>query len=304
MKGVENKINKYENVIVCGENRTLSIFSGEIHPPGIIESDRERASIACCNKGIVLLGKWDAGIYHLPIDYLGLFHKLRKTDLSTYNLILNKKWASTSFHKEWISIIVPEVNNKIIYSDLIKVKECTHFKVNGSLDMMHDKHVEKKIISYLKEKVEAVLPKNPAQYKMLLIKRTKKRTMENWVELKSICEKYCKILDLELDIFDDSKDLGTVNQQLNRFRSSKIIIGSGGAGFINLLGCLSDTFFVECKMETRKNDKYNRGDPVCFEILANHLNIDYQKVKVCERNKANLAEVENCLENIKKNDKP
>ena len=195
------------------------------------------------------------GYYHIVIDYLGALYKFIDMDLTNYNLVFHPDWSSNKFAEQWANIVVPELKNSIVYHDRLKnLEESIVIDYQGSIDNPYLPHKLKEyIVLFLRKKVnDYLIGTGTKQNKMLLIKRTKSRRSNNFDELLILCKKYCDKLNLELDVFDDSENLGSVKEQLLRFRTSKIVIGQHGAGFINLLACPRNTHFIEIKSSVKQ----------------------------------------------------
>jgi len=243
---------------------------------------------------------WSKAYYHIVIDYLGALYKFIDTDLTNYNLVFHPCWRSKKFAEQWTNIVVPELKNSVVYHKRLKNLEesiVIDSKISIDSDKMPHKHKEN-IVLFLRKKVnDYLIGIETKQNKMLLIKRTKIRCTNNFDELLILCKKYCDKLNLELDVFDDSENLGSVGEQLQRYRSSKIVIGQHGAGFINLLACLRNVHFIEFKSICR-GPRGNKQDPVCFEVMANILGISHQCIQNNENQDIDLNQVNKYLEEV------
>ena len=227
-------------------------------------------------KGVAIGGQCDKAVYHFPIEYMSGFYNLKDVDLSDFKIVLFKNWRS-EFQKQWIRVVHPELeNNIVVVDDRVYFEQCLLLgRGIGGFKRGPVVIESGKALRWMAQRIQSSLPNNISQNKMLLTKRNKTRVMNNWEDLKILCEKYCNKFNLELDIFDDDEDLGTIKQQLTRFHSSKIVIGSHGGGFINLLGCQSNSYFIECSLIDRSYHANGlpRGDPAMFRI---HSALDYQ----------------------------
>jgi hypothetical protein len=115
------------------------------------------------------------------------------------------------------------------------------------------------------------------QDSLLLLKRNFFRPLQNWDDVDDICKKYCKENNLKLIYHDDSKDLGSIDAQLKKFNSAKIVIGTHGAGLTNLIACKKDTILIEFLAEApRAGGEWITGS--FFTHLAAYLDIKYHTV--------------------------
>ena len=253
-------------------------------------------------KGIAIGGHSETEVFHFPIEYMSCFYNIKDVDLTDFKIILFKNWKN-EFQKQWISAIHPELENNIIVVRRVDApvyfEQCILLGKGLGGSYRRNAILESgKEIQWMSQRVQSSLPNNISQNKMLLTKRNKTRVMNNWEDLKILCESYCNKFNLELDIFDDGEDLGTIKQQLTRFRSSKIIIGSHGASSVNLLGCQSNSYFIECSMIDRIGRLGIKfSDPPSGKNIADHLGIDYQKVQVANGD-VDLNQVKACMDRI------
>jgi hypothetical protein len=281
----------YENAlisntgVICTDKIQQQNFSGLWnHNTHIVPGPKSN------EKGLSVLGYLAENPLHYVANYLGSFKSLEDYDLSDYKVFLHD---NSVFKCDWLRIIRPDIS----YNQII----------SPEVGFMYAKRLIalKAIVipwGFLHSRVIDFLPKNLPQDVMVLVKRNNNRIMENWNGLKKICEKYCKEFNLKLYIHDDS-NMPNVENQLKAFNSAKIVIGSHGAGFINLLGCQSNTFLIECKYMDRKLSRFypkvvhgEEGD--WFFRLSRHLNIHYQKTSIINR-KADLNEIELAFQVIK-----
>lgn len=244
---------------------------------------------------------WNRAYYHIVIDFLGCLYNLNNYTLTHSTLLFDKAWLlphKKMFAKQWADIIAPDIHSIIYRSVAPFYKNHSNFIEIASKTSILDEGTptEKKenVIKFLQNKVSQILSSNIKQDKLLLIKRNLTRVSPNFDALLSLCSEYCIKHNLELDIFDDSQDLGSVVSQLSRFASAKIVIGQHGAGFLNLLACQKNTIFIECKGIFRKKNNgtiLNKEDPVVFENLAKILNIKHKKSL---NDRANNINIEDC----------
>ena len=85
-----------------------------------------------------------------------------------------------------------------------------------------------------------------------------------------------------------------VEEQLLSFASAKIVLGSHGAGFVNILACEKGTLFIECKYQDRNHGGSIQEEPRCFEQLASVIGLNYKKSLVVDQ-KVKIDELSNLI---------
>ena len=246
-----------------------------------------------------MIGENDHAYYHFVLEYaLGLFKKRPTTEQLQESKILlfDKRY---DFKKQWLKILFPsltdnnfirfEIGNEIYCKKLIP---CGRFM--GLPIQMRSCET---VCIEANEQIRRNLSLSKTKPKtMLLIKRTHSRGIDCWHEIHQICLDYCSKHGLKLDVFDDSVDLGTVETQLRRFNTAKIIIGGHGAAYINLLACSHLTTLIEFRGD-RPEFKFSKQDPPMYKKLCRYLGMKYHDIHV-ENNLVSIPEVKNCLDNI------
>jgi hypothetical protein len=244
---------------------------------------------------VLLCGRLPEGYYQFPIEYISQLYHIKDYDISNFKIVLIKH-PRNKWQMMWIKLFYPNMSDNIV---ILNPGESLFFYYCIPTGRSFGRQLYPMMIQLELRWMNQQIIKNlnlvdNIKNKMVLIKRNYSRTLKNWNELKKICEKYCKKFDLELDVFDDSADLGSVNEQLIRFNSAKIIIGSHGAGFTNLIGCGESTYFIEIKQSDRVHLSGIGEDPPTFGKLAEILKIHYQSVSSLNQI-ANLEQVESSL---------
>jgi hypothetical protein len=203
------------------------------------------------------------------------------------------------FQKQWFKVLYPNLtdenfiflkkNDKVFCSYLYPVGPFMGPRYTVSVSQMKFSLIRDTIIQNLNLS-------NTIQDSMLLVKRTKSRTLENYNEVYDLCKKYCAEKNLKLVVFDDSQDLGDAVSQLKKFNSAKIVIGSHGAGFTNLLACKEGTKFIEFRLEDRYFCRGDTGrDPACFKFLTEPLKIEYYSIKAYKESGVAIKELNKIL---------
>lgn len=255
---------------------------------------------------VSVMGCRDYGFFHFPVEYVSTLNTLQNTDIGS-SVFLIAKSSRDEFKKEWLRIAFPGQH--------LEVKEVQSFSKSYADDCFtvgagisvknfnYPIHLKKEIKWLQHQALNTVNIPGPKK-DLLLIKRTKSRVLNNWEDLKSLCELYCHRFSLNLRIFDDSQTLGTVEEQLKLFNSSKIIVGSHGAGFTNIIGCTPGcSFLIEC-MSTREDKTKNgtvslKEDPPCFEHIAEACKVHYQKTYL-ESNEVDITQVADCFKKLER----
>ena len=253
-------------------------------------------------KAVLMVGYGSHSYFHFPMEYISQLFHIRKYDISNFKFVL-ENGRNNDWQIMWIKLFFPNVDD----SDIIIIRRKPlflryavligrTFGLQIFLDRIPDeiKWMNQSIIKNLD------LNNNNAN-KLILIKRNYSRTLDNWLQLKNICEKYCKKFNLELDVFDDAQELGTLREQLIRFNSAKIIVGGHGAGFTNLIGCHQTEFFIEICNPTRAKVDTTKGDTVAYEVMAKTLKINYHKI-ISENDEVKIHEIEKVLSSLKDNE--
>jgi len=266
----------------------------------ILSESIECSKIDCeiLDKVICLIGQQDYMVYHYVIEYLGELVNLGNIDLADFKILISSRCYM--FKLEWLYTTFPNLNeDQIILVDGGKELYCKNLLVVGRFlgltQPLHKSH--EKIESMNKLILKNMNFSNNLQNKMLLIKRNHKRILKNWDGVYEVCNNFCKNKNIELDIFDDSENLGSVKEQLRRFNSAKVIVGCHGAGFTNILGCNSNTEFIEFSLQDRGKSKMK--DVRCYEWIANFLDINYYKILKYEKTGIDLNNLTNLLSGLK-----
>ena len=252
-------------------------------------------------KAIVMLGRNSHAYFHFPMEYISQLYHIKEYDLSNFKFIIgngkNNDWLVM-----WIKLFFPNMDDKNII--ILKKGRPLFLKyavmVGRTFGLqIHTREIPDEIKWMNQYIIKNLQLNNNIANKLLLVKRNYSRTLNDWSQLKKICKKYCRIFNLELDVFDDATDLGTVKEQLIRFNSAKIIIGSHGAGFTNLIGCHQTDLFIEICGSSRKRPTGIGNEAVLFEVMAKTLEINYHKI-ISDDGEVKLHEIETILTNINK----
>lgn len=231
---------------------------------------------------VCIAGCFSIAYFHFVADYLSSFKYLEDEDFSEYKILMRPMKDRKEYYTQWLSIVRPDIKlDNVIYKDAM-VKNLISLKCAPPA-----KEPERYL--FLREKVLHTVDNNNQDY-FILTKRSE-REISNWNELQEKCERYCKNNNLKLYIHDD-KNLPSVIDQLNAFHRAKVVIGSHGAGFINLLACQKDTLFIENKLRNRFLEKKGimREDPPVYEALADAIDIQYIKNYIEEDGSLDLSQ--------------
>lgn len=244
-------------------------------------------------KAILMIGSCADAYYHFPVEYVSHLYDLRDCNLAEYKIVLLKS-KRNDWQRMWIEMFLPECIDNIV---ILNKEDSVYFDYCISLGRFYSKprDVPKNValnkeLNWMASIIRKKFNSNRCTYsKLLLIKRNNKRCLSNWDEVFLICKKYCTEVGLELDIFDDSKDLGSVKEQLKRFYTANIVIGSHGAGFANIIGCREKTYFCEF---------VGSGDLKCYRYIAKKLDLNYTFMSVNESGYVDVKSIKKYLESI------
>lgn len=245
--------------------------------------------------------KWSEMYYHIVMDFVGHLYKFKNASHSTF--FLSNKDNFFNFTKEWIEIST-ELNNftfdKLNWSKIRNSGYNSLFKVYCSKTVGHYKNIHSdEIIHGLAKNVIKKIKTNSTKSKFLLMKRTKRRPVGNFSELYATCLSYCKSKNLDIEVFDDSVNLGSVWDQLYKFEESKIIVGPHGAGFTNIIGCDKNTTIIELKSLCRTTPPLNKKDGSMYEEMSKRIGLKYHKLYNDQQNFVNVHKLKTILEDIK-----
>jgi hypothetical protein len=229
--------------------------------------------------------------YHYVIDYLSSFLPLMKKDFSQYKVLVEKK---NPYTVQWLKIIRPD----ILECNIIETK----YTIAENLISITNGHPGAQIrdrVNFLRSRVmKSIKPKRKRDL-LVLSKRNYSRLISNWEDLRGLCKSFCEKFNLKLYIHDD-KSMPSIKEQLLSFASAKIVLGSHGAGFVNILACEQDTLFIECKYQDRNHGGSIQEEPRCFEELASVIGLNYKKSLVRDQ-KASINEIGSLIEDNYKN---
>jgi hypothetical protein len=240
---------------------------------------------------LAICGAGGIQTYHFVIDYLSSFLHLIEKDFSQYKVLVEKR---NRYTVQWLKIIRPDVLECNIIEAKYTIAENLISITNG-----HPGAQIKDRVNFLRSRVMKTIKSENKRDLLVLSKRNYSRLISNWDELRGLCELFCEKFNLKLYIHDD-KSMPSVEEQLLSFASARIVLGSHGAGFVNILACEQDTLFIECKYQDRDCGGLIKEDPQCFEQLASVIGLNYKKSLVVDQ-KAKIDELSSLIaDNYKK----
>ena len=239
-----------------------------------------------------LMGVLSGWYYHFVIEYaLDLLGKnIPEGRLQQSKILLDGE--KINYKKQWLQVLFPKLtDNNFITMEPGRSIYCKKLTPAGRFMGLpkHLGYMRKMCLHANKTIIDNLSLTDIHQDTMLLIKRSGSRTLYNWDTLHNICVEYCDEHNLQLDVFDDSSDLGSVESQLKRFNKAKIVIGSHGAGFVNVLACTNTSSLIELK---------NFNSPMMYKRLAKILNINYQCIDVVNHKVSDIGVIQEKLNNI------
>lgn len=223
---------------------------------------------------LAICGAGGIQTYHYVVDYLSSFLHLIEKDFSQYKVLVEKRNRYTI---QWLKIIRPDILECNIVESKYTIAENLISITNG-----HPGAQKKDRVNFLRSRVTKAIKPEIKRNLFILSKRNYSRLILNWDELRGLCEFFCEKFNLKLYIHDD-KSMPSVEEQLLSFASAKIVVGSHGAGFVNILACEQDTLFIECKYRDRNHGGSIKEDPPCFEQMASVIGLNYKKSLVVDQ---------------------
>ena len=215
---------------------------------------KNKANLKVIDSGIYLCGKWAQEYWHFIYEYMASC--LNIDDYKKYKIIVPNK---SKIIMEWLDLIGVSKDNIVsgdgFAKELIipRPQNCGN-PSNDILDVLSKKIVSNLNINY----------KN--RNNIILIKRTKNRSLINHNELEQYFKQYCLSYNYNLVVHDDS-NLPSIKEQLIYFSKALMVIGPHGAGLSNILVCKKDTKIIEIFMNNNIN--------LCYCDLSIRLGLKY-----------------------------
>lgn len=200
---------------------------------------------------ITLSQMWGSEIWHFPMECLV---GLSSVNINNTIIHISKK---TSYCMQWCELIGlkdKQIVDGNVYAEKVTLPIMAKCE-NPSYEQIH----------WLKKRVSNVIDNSKTRNVMILVKRTKSRTINNFDDLHTLCLVYAELHNLKLYIHDDS-NLPCLNDQLQIFSQAKVIIANHGAGCLNIIACKKHTLFIELSLHDIN---------VCYMRLANLLELYY-----------------------------
>lgn len=242
---------------------------------GFNQSESTSLNSPKVRNGIPILTRGENTYFHFPAEYVWelVLDGITSSQMKECKVLLKR--GKRNFKKQWLKVLYPTLTDEnFLFLKINDTVFCSYLYLTSTWlgPPFGRGNTTQKKFSLIREVIIKNLNlSNTIQDTMLLIKRTKTRTLKNYNEVYDICEKYCAEKSLKLVVFDDSKELGNVASQLKKFNSAKVVVGSHGAGFTNLIACKDGIKFIEfC----------TKINPNCFEIIAKALNIEYYAIDI------------------------
>lgn len=254
------------------KNASLKFLSQDLHLNTRLINDRAFHKDNCIKKCIALIGLWDCEFFHFLFNYLIYFKDLEQLDTNDCKILL-RRHQRNHWQSEWIKKIAPKLHSNILYLNEGEEIYFEHLIILGPNHQLVRRELDKDRILWLKNKIFSDT-KNDKRT-LILIKRSFSRVLKNWDKVSELCRIYCQKHNLTLDIFDDSSDLGSIEHQALRFKKAKLIIGSHGAGLMNLIACDSDVSLIEFLYFRKPINSY---DGQCYKELCEILKIRHHSI--------------------------
>ena len=297
-KGVEGFFRIYERTLISN----TGVICKNIKDQHNIISRRPAPHLVSVSKNVLAIcGVGGIQTYHYVIDYLSSFLHLTEKDFSQYKVLVEKK---NNYTTQWLKIIRPDIlecniieTKYTIAENLISITNAAGvagqmMKACEAQDGTSGAQTEDRI-NFLRSRVMKTIKSENKRDLLVLSKRNYSRLISNWDELRDLCELFCEKFNLKLYIHDD-KSMPSVEEQLLSFASAKIVLGSHGAGFVNILACEKGTLFIECKYQDRNHGGSIQEEPRCFEQLASAIGLNYKKSLVVDQ-KVKIDELSNLI---------
>ncbi len=306
-KNIENNNNNviiYRNayltemgsLYVCGEDEDKCIITGYgkqfVHP--VLPKDG--AAVEHYDSIVTFSGLMSTGFWHFPMESIvslrPLIEKMTDSEMSRCYIYVDsidtsvKIWSEL-FKEEFSKfkgIITAKGNSMPTFATRVLAPErgkCGNPTFNQ--------------VKWLRDRVNAKLgfepndsTSSPPQDTVILIKRNYLRVLKNFDDVKVLVGGFAKKNGLNLYIHDDSK-LPSLTEQLKMFRRAKFVVGSHGAGGVNLITCQGSgaTTFIEFLNQDDIN--------ICYARLAKILDVKYCAIPVYSDGAVNLYKLVDCL---------
>ena len=204
---------------------------------------------------ISITSLWSSGIWHFPFEAFVSLMSIPKDILNKSKIHVSSK---TNYIIQWFNLLnIPhsQLITGDIYADTLYVPRM------GKCGCPYYSQVK-----WLKNIVNNNILNSQYEY-VILIKRNNRRKLQNYNELEILLKKYCKRINLNLYIHDDSKLLSLVEQQ-QIFSKAKIVVAPHGAGGINIIAMKESSWYIEFLSVEDIN--------ICYSRLAYLCNINYR----------------------------
>lgn len=232
---------------------------------------------------ISITALWSEGIWHFPSEAFSSLKALPENILYDETIMIHVT-KKTNYILSWFDLI--NINhNRIIEGNI--------FSKNTYLPRMGkcgNPYLYQ--INWLSKVIKNNLLKNNYsdnnEKYVIIIKRTKKRQMINYITIEQIITNYCNKNNKKLYIHSD-ENLPSLVEQHYIFNKAEIVFATHGAGGIHLLAMNPNTYFIEFINSNDIN--------ICYSRLAYFSNINYIGISM-NNNNANVNNLINTLYNL------
>jgi hypothetical protein len=227
---------------------------------------------------ICLSGLWSSGIFHFPLEFFCGLNVFDSYDINKKNIVVHVE-KKTNYIMQWLKLW--DINDdQIIEGNAFGKKiYIPEFATSGTPELFH--------LGWLQNIVQNNIKQNN-QNKIILIKRSKTRSITNFNIIERFTTKLAKKHNLILKIHDDINLPGII-EQFQYFSEAKIIIAPHGAGLVNLLSCKKNTIIIEIMDKDYIN--------LCFTRIAYLLELKYYGI-LSKNYIVDMNDIINIMKNI------
>ena len=211
------------------------------------------------NNVITITSLWSDGIWHFPFEAFVALMSIPKDILNKSKIHVSK---ISNYIIQWFNLLnIPQ--SQLITGDIYA--ETLYIPRMGKCGNPYYSQ-----INWLKNIVNNNILDSPSKY-VILIKRNNRRKLQNYNNLLTLLNNYCKTYNLNLYIHDDN-NLPSLLEQQQIFSKAKIVFAPHGAGGINIIAMKEHSWYIEFLSVEDIN--------LCYSRLAYLCNINYKGISM------------------------
>ena len=199
------------------------------------------------SKVITLAALWTEGIWHFPAEALSGLAAVPKSWVANASIHIASK---TPYVMQWLQLAgirTEQVIAETVLADQLIIPEMGKCGTPTPTQVL-----------WLVDLINNHLPSQAITEDVVLVERTRSRSMPNFEMIRDVARRFCKKRGLNLVIFSDRTTMPSLIFQLNVFRRAAVVISPHGAGLVNILACQKGTRIIEFMLPTYVNLCYTR----------------------------------------------